>query len=184
MLHRGAASARPASLPGTMPLARRRSRPRRQRVARLPQGRRSADHVQAAVAQRIDRRARLGKRRIIKRDHGANPLVPTDIDHRMTTRLQRPPAFARAPAQATSPSRASKHCCQQPPLSRRRPPIPRPGTSRTSRAITGSMPRSGRRVDGAGRAMFGMALQTRQPAPSTSASADAVAVDGDDPCSA
>ena len=78
-------------------------------------------HVQPAAAQRIDRRARLGKQRIVERQHGANPLAPADIDHRITARLQRPPVLARALAQATSPGRPSRRRSQPPPALRPRP---------------------------------------------------------------
>ena len=53
-------------------------------------------YAQAAGAQRSDRRPRFGNRRIVERDHGASPLAPADIDHRMTARLRGPPALGQS----------------------------------------------------------------------------------------
>ena len=48
-----------------------------------------------AVAQRLDGRAGLWQRRIVKRQHGMHPLAPADIDHRMAARFTRSPALGQ-----------------------------------------------------------------------------------------
>ena len=122
-------------------------------------------HVQPAAAQCFDRRARLGKRRIVERQHGMHPPAPTDIDHRMTARLQRSPMLGQGRRAATSPVRASRRRSRPPPAGPSAlPRMPRPGTVRTSRVTTGSRPRAAAAtVTAWAKAMLGMALQPGSP---------------------
>ena len=116
---------------------------------------------QPEAAQRLDRRARLGKRRVVERQHGADPPAPSR--HR-SPNDRSPPATAparRAPAKAASRARASRRRSRRPPARRRRCRGCRGRARRGHRwSATGSMPRSAAAVDdGARQPVLGMALQ-------------------------
>ena len=91
--------------------------------------------------------------------------APADIDHRMAARLQRPRPFLERRREAASPGLAIKApfpAATGSPSTL--PRMPRPGTARTSRVATGSIPRAAAASTIAARQpVLGMALQPGCP---------------------